>query len=127
MAGLNVLTYLTAYLDACGRNGGKPLGRPPTEPVPALENQSPGPARVGAAASAQLTPPAITTAASLPPAGADAACQHACPKDFRMLTSGRGLVAVVEGGMGLTTVRLFGCLGLVGRWGGWLGWQEQPG
>ena len=25
MAGLNVLTYLAAYLDACGRNGGKPL------------------------------------------------------------------------------------------------------
>jgi transposase len=25
MAGLNVLTYLHAYLDACGRNGGKPL------------------------------------------------------------------------------------------------------
>jgi transposase len=25
MAGLNVPTYLTAYLDACGRNGGKPL------------------------------------------------------------------------------------------------------
>ena len=25
MAGLNLLTYLTAYLDACGRNGGKPL------------------------------------------------------------------------------------------------------
>jgi transposase len=25
MAGLNVLTYLTAYLDACGRNAGKPL------------------------------------------------------------------------------------------------------
>ena len=25
MAGLNVITYLTAYLDACGRNGGKPL------------------------------------------------------------------------------------------------------
>ena len=25
MAGLNVLTYLTAYLDACGRNGGRPL------------------------------------------------------------------------------------------------------
>jgi len=28
MAGLNVLTYLTAYLDACGRNGGKPLADP---------------------------------------------------------------------------------------------------
>jgi transposase len=28
MTGLNVLTYLTAYLDACGRNGGKPLTDP---------------------------------------------------------------------------------------------------
>ncbi len=28
MAGLNVLTYLTAYLDACGRNRGKPLSGP---------------------------------------------------------------------------------------------------
>jgi transposase len=28
MAGLNVLTYLTAYLDACGHNGGKPLTGP---------------------------------------------------------------------------------------------------
>ncbi|WJK34934.1 IS66 family transposase [Solwaraspora sp. WMMA2065] len=27
-AGLNVLTYLTAYLDACGRNGGRPLTGP---------------------------------------------------------------------------------------------------
>jgi hypothetical protein len=25
MAALNLLTYLTAYLDECGRNGGKPL------------------------------------------------------------------------------------------------------
>jgi transposase len=31
MAGLNVLTYLTAYLDACGRNGGKPLAGPDLE------------------------------------------------------------------------------------------------
>jgi transposase len=28
MAGLNLLTYLTAYLDECGRNGGKPLAGP---------------------------------------------------------------------------------------------------
>jgi transposase len=28
MAGLNPLTYLTAYLDACGRTGGKPLTGP---------------------------------------------------------------------------------------------------
>ena len=25
MAAMNLLTYLTAYLDECGRNGGKPL------------------------------------------------------------------------------------------------------
>jgi transposase len=31
MAGLNVLTYLTAYLDACGRNGSKPLAGPDLE------------------------------------------------------------------------------------------------
>ena len=31
MAGLNVLTYLTAYLDACGRNGGRPLPGPGLE------------------------------------------------------------------------------------------------
>jgi len=28
LAGLNILTWLTAYLDACGRNGGKPLTGP---------------------------------------------------------------------------------------------------
>ena len=28
MAGLNPVTYLTAYLDACGRNGGQPLPGP---------------------------------------------------------------------------------------------------
>ena len=31
MAGLNVLTYLTAYLDACGRNSGKPPAGPDLE------------------------------------------------------------------------------------------------
>jgi len=31
MAGLNVLTYLTAYLDECGRNGRKPLAGPDLE------------------------------------------------------------------------------------------------
>ena len=31
MAGLNVLTYLTAYFDACGRNGGKPPPGPDIE------------------------------------------------------------------------------------------------
>ena len=31
MAGLNVLTYITACLDASGRNGGKPLAGPELE------------------------------------------------------------------------------------------------
>jgi hypothetical protein len=31
MAGLNVLTYLTAYFDECGRNGRKPLAGPALE------------------------------------------------------------------------------------------------
>ena len=31
MAGLNVLTFLTTYLDACGRNSGKPLSGPGLE------------------------------------------------------------------------------------------------
>jgi transposase len=31
MAGLNILTYVTAYLDECGRNGGKPLAGPALE------------------------------------------------------------------------------------------------
>jgi transposase len=31
MAGLNLITYLTAYLDECGRNGGKPLAGPALE------------------------------------------------------------------------------------------------
>jgi hypothetical protein len=31
MGGLNILTYLTAYLDECGRNGGKPLTGPALE------------------------------------------------------------------------------------------------
>jgi transposase len=32
MAGLNVIAYLTAYLDECGRNAGKPLTGPDLEP-----------------------------------------------------------------------------------------------
>ena len=31
MAGLNIITYLTAYLDECGRNGGRPLTGPALE------------------------------------------------------------------------------------------------
>ena len=50
MAGLNVLTYLTAYLDACGRNGGKPLTGAAPGTIPALECRPRRPRRLGATA-----------------------------------------------------------------------------
>ena len=49
MAGLNVLAYLTAYLDECGRNGGKPLVRAGAGTVPALERQPRRPPHLGTA------------------------------------------------------------------------------
>jgi transposase len=56
MAGLNVLTtYLTAYLDECGRSGGKPLTGPGT--VPALACRTRRPPRLGTAARARITAP----------------------------------------------------------------------
>ena len=46
MAGLNVLTWLTAYLDECGRNGGKPLAGPVSDGscpgTPAPKTSAPG-------------------------------------------------------------------------------------
>ena len=68
MARLNVLTYLTAYLDACDRNSGKPLAGPeldrflPGKPAP----------KTGTRGRSRLRPPdatpAVTTAASPPAA-----------------------------------------------------------
>lgn len=55
MAGLNVLTYLTAYLDACGRNNAKPPAGPDLGPVPALERRPRPPAHLGTATPARLT------------------------------------------------------------------------
>ena len=49
MAGLNVLTFLTAYLDACGRNSGKPRQAPPWNGScpgkPRLKTSKPGHSR----------------------------------------------------------------------------------
>src|SRR5207245_8844157 len=47
MAGLNLLTWLTAYLDECGRNGGKALGGPALDRLLPW-NASPGAPRTGA-------------------------------------------------------------------------------
>ena len=49
MAGLNLITYLTAYLDECGRNGGKPLTGAGAGTVPALERQPRRPPHLGTA------------------------------------------------------------------------------
>jgi transposase len=53
MAGLGVLTYLTAYLDACGRNSGKPLAGPDLERFLPRTRR---PGRLGTATPARLTP-----------------------------------------------------------------------
>ena len=61
MAGLNILTWLTAYLDQCGRNGGKPPTRASAGTVPALDRQPRRPPRLGnTTPAARLTPRAIT-------------------------------------------------------------------
>ena len=69
MAGLNVLTWLTAYLDECGHNGGKPLagghwnGSCPGPPAP-------GPPHLGTAAARRTKTARITTAPARPPRAA---------------------------------------------------------
>jgi hypothetical protein len=68
MAGLNVLTYLTAYLDACGRNGGKPLAAPDLERFP-LDRRPRRHARPSAATRPRLTP-ALGPATAPPPGSA---------------------------------------------------------
>ena len=49
MADLNPVTWLTAYLDECGRNGGKPRKGPPWNGscpgTPAPKTSRPGPSR----------------------------------------------------------------------------------
>jgi hypothetical protein len=84
MADLNVLTYLTAYLDACGHNGGKPLTSPDLEPIPALGSRPRRPARLGTA-----TPPRLNPRKQSPRrrhAVGHAARQYAHLQDFRILT-----------------------------------------
>ena len=87
LAGLNLLTWLTAYLDACGRGGGRPLsGRAwnascPGTPAP----KTSAPGRSHPRSPANPPHPAITTA---PPARTGhAVYRHARSQDFRILTS----------------------------------------
>ena len=67
MAGLNLLTYLTAYLDECGRNGGKPLAGPALERFLPW-NASPEDLRTWAQPPpARINPHAITPSPAWPP------------------------------------------------------------
>lgn len=91
MAGLNLLTYLTACLDACGRNGGKP----PSDPD--LERFLPWNAAPTDLHAWAQPPPARLTAAHHPvtasppqPAG-HAGCRHAQRTGLPSRYSGRSL------------------------------------
>ena len=61
MAGLNIITYLAAYLDECGRNGGKAPGRAGAGTVPALERQPRRPPHLGTAPARRIKPAASNT------------------------------------------------------------------
>jgi hypothetical protein len=86
MAGLNVLTWLTAHLDACGSNNGKPLSGPDLERFLPW-NADPEAPHLGTTAlattAAQLTPyqhahPGVATRPRRH--------RHAPSQDFRVLT-----------------------------------------
>jgi hypothetical protein len=68
-AGLNIVTYLTAYLDECGRNGGKPLAGP-AGTVPALERQPRRTPNLGTAAAVRRIPARVTPSPARPRKGA---------------------------------------------------------
>jgi hypothetical protein len=76
MTGLHVPTWLTAYLDACGRNAGKPPRRPEPGTIPALDSRYRRRARLVTAAPARLTPTTATTAS---PSRTRPRRQSACP------------------------------------------------
>ena len=92
MAGLNVLTWLTAYLDECGRNGGKPLTGPARN-GPALERQPRRPPRLGnTTPGSRLTPHSGQSPASAREPSTPAIC-HARSHDFPVRTTvlGQGI------------------------------------
>jgi len=85
MAGLNLLTWLTAYLDECGRNGGKPS---PARTWTASCPGTPAPATSAPGHSRRHRPdkPAANTPAPAWLRTGHAGYQHAPSQDFRILT-----------------------------------------
>ena len=98
MAGLNVLTYLTANLDACGRNSGKPCeatdwtGSCPGKPAPKTGTR-------GRSHPARLTPPQPSRQRRNRQQQADAAHQHACPQDLSSAVGRSSSVASLTNGV----------------------------
>ena len=94
MAGLNILTYLTAYLDECGRNGSKPLTGQ------ALERFLPWNASPEDLRTWTRPPPRIKVPHEYAATGAAAEKRHAghryaLSQDFRILTMGTGRLALL--------------------------------
>ena len=85
MAGGHVLTYLTAYFDACGRNGGRPPGRPRPGTVPALARRTRRPQSLGETARTRITAPQQPPQRRHPRNIGHACRWHAQSRDFRIL------------------------------------------
>ena len=86
MAGLNVLTYLTAYLNECGRTGGKPLTGPDLERFPPW-TASPGDLQTWAQPPSSQAEPVPGNHHGAAHVKAHADYRYARPQDFRILTN----------------------------------------
>ena len=86
LAGLNPVTYLTAYLDECGRHGGKPLsGEALARSLP--WNASPEDLRTWAQPPPNRKTPDRNTATGVAASDRHAEFRRALSQDFRVLTS----------------------------------------
>ena len=84
----DILTWLTAYLDECGRNGGKPLTGPALERFLSLERQPRRPPHLGTATATArwINPVQVTPEPAMAIMNGQADCRHALSQDFRIVT-----------------------------------------
>ena len=85
LAGLNPVTYLTAYLDKCGRHGGKPLSGEALARFPPW-NASPEDLRTWAQPPPNGKPRTSNTATGVAASDRRAGFRRALSQDFRVLT-----------------------------------------
>jgi hypothetical protein len=96
MTGLNLLTWLAAYLDECSRNGGKPLAGPDLDRFLPLERQPRRPPHLGTAAAITRINPRRTRPHRPGCRTGHAGYQHAISQDSRILTYGQCRVSPVH-------------------------------